>query len=100
MLDRLMYDEDLVATVIEEFLTEMPQHIEALRRAVELKDMQGAERKSHLIKGAAANVGGDELRAVAFKMERAAKGGEIDFVAAHLDEINLQFLRLKNAITE
>jgi PAS domain S-box-containing protein len=100
MLDRLMNDEELMQIVIHEFLNDMPKQIEALRNLVAGKDMLGAQRKAHLIKGAAANVGGEALRAVAIEMEKAAKAGNVDHVAARVNELGLQFLRLKKAMTD
>ena len=78
MMARLMDDEDLARTVIEGFLEDIPQQIEALRGYLEAGDAAGAERQAHTIKGASANVGGEALRAVAFEMEKAGKAGDLD----------------------
>ncbi len=58
----------------------------------------GTERQAHTIKGASSNVGGEALRAVAFEMEKAARAGELKSVTARLSELEMQFIRLKEAM--
>jgi len=100
MMARLMDDEELARTVAEGFLEDVPRQIEALRGYLEAGDVPGAERQTHTIKGASANVGGERLRAVAFEMENAAKAGDLDAVKAHMAELKAQFDRLKQAMTK
>jgi len=85
--------------VIREFLNDMPEQIEALRNLVEVEDALGAQNKAHLIKGAAANVGGEALRAVAIEVETAASAGNMGHVTGLMNELALQFLRLREAMT-
>ena len=100
MMARLMDDEDLARKVAEGFLEDIPRQIEALRDYRETGDTPGAERQAHTIKGASANVGGEALRAVAFEMEKAAESGNLEYVMAHLPEMERQFARLKGAMNE
>jgi CheY-like chemotaxis protein len=55
---------------------------------------------AHTIRGAAANVGGEALRAAAFDLERAAKQRDLDLARGHTAELEVQFDRLKQAMTE
>ena len=87
---RMMDDEDLARTVAEGFLEDIPRQIEALRGYLEAGDAPGAERQAHTIKGAAANMGGEHLREVAFEMEKAGKAGDLE----------REFARLKEAMTK
>ena len=99
MTQRLMNDAELVEMVTTDFLADMPAQIQALRSFAERGDLQGAANKAHLIKGASSNVGGEALRAVAYEIEKAGKTGDLEFVVASLDEMDLQFQRLKDAMT-
>ena len=99
MLERLMDDQDLADAVIEAFLADTPHQLEALRSLTGLKDLQGAQTRAHTIKGASSSIGGEELRALALEMEMACQQGNLEFVAAHLDELELRFVRLKGALT-
>ena len=100
MLERLMGDEDLAREVIGEFLNDIPRQIEALKRCLGLADASSAWRQAHLLKGAAATVGGDALHALALEMENDGKAGKLEALAAHMDDLERQFLRLKEAMTE
>ena len=98
MLERLMNDQDLTRVVVEGFLEDIPDQIVALQHFVDEKDAAGSERQAHLIKGAAANVGGHQLRALAFEMENSGKTGDLEAIANRMDELSRQFLRLKDAM--
>jgi CheY-like chemotaxis protein/HPt (histidine-containing phosphotransfer) domain-containing protein len=99
MLERLMHDERLVQAVTDSFLDDFPRQLEALRGYIDAWEAPGAERQAHAIKGASANVGGEALRALAFEMEKAGKAGDLGSVRAHMDDLEREFVRLKEAIT-
>jgi len=98
MLERLMNDEEMARVVIEIFLEDMPCQIDSLRRYLDASDASGAERQAHLLRGAAATVGGEALCELACEMEKAGKTGDLGFVAARMDDLERQFLRLKTAM--
>lgn len=97
MMGRLMDDEDLVKTISEGFLADIPLQIEKLRAAIEAGDVEGARRQAHTIKGASSNVGGERLRAAAFDMEKKC-GGNMDDVRALLPKLETEFNLLKQAM--
>jgi HPt (histidine-containing phosphotransfer) domain-containing protein len=97
LMARLMDDEELMRAVAEGFLEDIPRQMEALRGCLEAGDAVGAKLKAHTIKGAAANVGGERLREVAAEMEKA---GDLDIVTACMADLDMQFDRLKHAMTE
>ena len=97
---RLMDDADLARIVVEGFVEDIPRQIAALKGYLKAADVSGAERQAHTIKGASANVGGDALAAVAFKMEMAGKAGDLDAVKTSMAELEAQFGRLNQAITD
>jgi PAS domain S-box-containing protein len=99
MSSRLMGDEQLMIEVIAEFLIDTPKQIAALRTLVNLKNAKGAGLRAHLIKGAASNVGGEAMRAVAYELEQAGKGGDLEVLAAGVEDLEREFLRLRDALT-
>jgi HPt (histidine-containing phosphotransfer) domain-containing protein len=94
-----MQDQDLARIVMNGFLQDIPRQIEALQRCLDVKDAPGAAIKAHLIKGAAANVGGEQLRSLGFEMEKSSRAGDLESIAFRMDELNHQFLRLKEAMS-
>jgi CheY-like chemotaxis protein/HPt (histidine-containing phosphotransfer) domain-containing protein len=100
MMVRMMDDNELARKVIAGFLEDIPRQIEVLKADLEFGDAQGATRQAHSMKSASASVGGEALRKVAFEMEIAAKAGDLDYVTARLPELEIQFARLKESLSE
>ncbi len=97
---RLMDDEDLVRTIGAAFLEDMPKQISALREHIDQGKAAPAGGQAHKIRGAAANVGGMALSAVAFEMEKAGKAGRLDEIAAFMPELERQFGLLRAHMRE
>jgi PAS domain S-box-containing protein len=100
LLERVMDDESLAQVVTETFLDDIPRQIEALRGYLDASNAASAERQAHSIKGASASVGGEALRALAFAMEKAGKAGDLGSVRARMDDLEREFVRLKEAMAE
>ena len=98
MSRRLEGDEALMQAVLEAVITDMPDDIEQLRRAVEADDLEQATAQAHKIKGASANISGLALSAVAKKMEQAGKVGDLKTIQQSLPELLQCFAQLTAAI--
>lgn len=95
MLERLMGDEELAATILQGFLADIPRQIQSLRGYLEAEDAPSAERQAHTIKGASANVGAEALRALTLEMEKAGQAGDLDSIKASLQELDAAFEEFK-----
>ena len=91
MMDRLMDDEDLVDTIIQGFLEDLPLQIEKLERFIQHRDVKGVTYQAHTIKGAAANVGGEALQEIAYGIEQAGLSGNVNGVGANMAELKRRF---------
>jgi CheY-like chemotaxis protein/HPt (histidine-containing phosphotransfer) domain-containing protein len=98
MKARLMDDEELMWTVLDSFILDVPDQIEAIREYLKAKDVPGVERQAHTIKGASANVGGEVLRQVAFEMEKAARDGDLIVAGEYLPDLEEAFNHLQKEI--
>ena len=98
IMERLLGDEKLAAKLIAGFLYYIPAQLTLLRGCVNGGDMPGVEQQAHAIKGAALNVGGTALGAVALEMEKAARTGNRDAVSASLLELERAVEHLKQAM--
>jgi HPt (histidine-containing phosphotransfer) domain-containing protein len=98
VLSRMQGDKDLATIVMEGFLKDIPHQIQALRDFVQSGDTAGSARQAHSIKGASATVGGERLRKAAAEMEKAADAGDMDTVANQIEDLEAQFLLLRNAL--
>jgi HPt (histidine-containing phosphotransfer) domain-containing protein len=100
MMARLMDDQELARIVVDGFLEDAPRLIEALRSCLGSGDAPGAIRGAHTIKGAAATVGGEALRAVAAAMEKAATVGDFEALTARLPNLESELDRLRAAMSD
>ncbi|MBN2875278.1 MAG: response regulator, partial [Spirochaetales bacterium] len=83
-LDRLMGDEELMRDICAAFIEDSPSQLANLEAALESGDVATAERAAHSIKGAAANVGGERVRALAYQIEKDAHIGALDAARSRL----------------
>jgi HPt (histidine-containing phosphotransfer) domain-containing protein len=100
MEERLVGDEELERLVVGGFLEDIPKQLETLKDCLTSGDATGALRQVHSIKGASANVGGEALRAAALETENAGQGGNLDAIMARMPDLEFQFARLKEAMSD
>jgi len=92
LLERLMGDTKLVASVIEMFVQSMPARIAAVEKHLAAKAVAAVHAEAHAIKGSALNAGFTALSATAREMEHAAKTGDLELVQELVDELKRQFV--------
>jgi HPt (histidine-containing phosphotransfer) domain-containing protein len=98
MLERLMGDQDLIGTVIEVFLDDIPQQLSDLLRMISAGDVAGTERLAHSIRGASGTLAAERFSETAHKIELEARGGEIGRAAAHVPELEARLAELTSAL--
>jgi CheY-like chemotaxis protein len=100
MKQRLMNNEDLIRKVIETFSSDMAVQITLLKTAIIDKDFVLAALQAHKIKGAAANVSGISLSALASIVEDASKAEDLETLLKMLPKIEGDFILLKANMDE
>ncbi len=100
LMERLMNDQELEALLITGFLEDTPPQIQALKDFLVAGEMSAVQRQAHLLKGAAANLSGESLRAVAAELEKTGRQGELPAAWAQFDALELEFERLKAALQQ
>jgi len=98
VMERLMDDTALAEVIFKAFLEDIPHQIEKLKELLQAGDSHAAGRQAHSIKGAAANVGGERLRELALKMEKAADANDLGTVGGLIAELENRFLELSSEI--
>ena len=97
MAKRLMGDEQLALQICGVVVDEIPRQFAELRRLVAAGDVHASERQAHTIKGAALNIGAEDLRLVAYDMEVAGRSGDREAVNRLLPAMEEQLLRVLTA---
>ncbi len=100
LLERLTGDRALVRTVALCFLEDIPKQIESLRGSLDAEDAKAAARHAHSLKGAAATVGAESLRNLAFALEQASLAEDLASVKASLGLLEREFGRVQQAMQE
>lgn len=100
LVNRHMGDEDLVQVVLEGFLEDVPRQLENLKNSFEASDLAGVVRHAQSIQGAAANVGGENLRRAASELEKSAKGKIMEHIRSNFADLEKQLELLKGALLE
>jgi PAS domain S-box-containing protein len=98
LLDRLMGDQALASKVVTGFLNDVPQQLSTLKMRLEAGDANGAKLQAHTLKGAAAAVAAEALRALSFKAQEAVAAGELSRALALLPHLEEQFELLKSTL--
>ena len=78
LLERLMGDRELAGMIVREFLASAPAQLNGLRERVEQGDFAGLLARAHGLKGSAATVSAENLRALALALEGAGKAKELE----------------------
>ena len=98
LLDRLLGDQGVARQVIAGFLNDVPWQLRSMKKRLDAGDAQGARLLAHTLKGAAATVSAEALRAIALAMERAAAAGQCDHCGELLPRAIEEFERLKSTL--
>jgi CheY-like chemotaxis protein/HPt (histidine-containing phosphotransfer) domain-containing protein len=95
LLDRVMGNTQLAHRVVARFLLDMPQQLLALSAALSSQDAKTARLAAHSIKGAAANVGGVQVRRAAQALEAVGETGNFAEVDRLLPALNEEWERFR-----
>ncbi len=98
MLKRLLGDKNLVKKIIQGFLIDIPKQIDILKGFLKQGDLSNICRQAHSIKGAAANVGGEELKEAALTLEKEAGSGKSTGIDSFVSNLEEKFDQLKTAM--
>jgi len=93
-------DVEILREIVREFLDVSVTDIQQLRDMVANSNAETAGQQAHKIKGAAANIGAEALRAVALEIETSAKANDLEKVNNLLDRIEQEFNTLKSTLNE
>jgi PAS domain S-box-containing protein len=78
VLRRLDGDMDMFKELMTEFLSYVPEHVGNLEKAVGKADVKWVIREAHTIKGAAGNLGANNLAEFALRLEQLGRTGNLD----------------------
>jgi PAS domain S-box-containing protein len=98
LLGRLMGDRKLASDILRVFFQDVPCQLNNLRQRLEEADAPGVRMHAHALKGAAAAVSANDLRAIAHAMEQSSKAEQLDHCSELLPRAVEEFRRFKSAL--
>ncbi|MBT3342510.1 MAG: response regulator [Gemmatimonadetes bacterium] len=97
-LDRMGNDADLLAELVEAFLGDVPNQLGMLHEATAAEDVERMWRTAHGLKGAAANLGAEQVRATAHRIEVAGREGGLPAGADLIKQLEEELGRLESVM--
>ncbi len=88
---RLLNDQTLLQTILKMFIDDTPLQLIQLRHHLGKKDLKELILRAHSLKGAASNVGAEQLRQTAASIESAARAENISTIFDSIVQFNDQF---------
>jgi len=93
-LARLQGNRKLLKEIAGMFLTELPQHMAAIREAIDQADSHKLDRAGHTLKGAVGNFCANSARDAAFALEKIGKSGDLTGAAEAYGVLQQELERL------
>lgn len=87
-------DRDFLFEIIEGFKDNVTKQLAILEQAITAGDAETVRREAHSIKGGAANLTAEKLRAVAFELENIGHSGELGEAGEALARLTEEFQKL------
>ncbi len=90
-------DPDFLASVIDQFLNDIPRHLDGIRQAIEHHDAESLMKIAHGLKGSCRNIGAKPLADVCFALEQLGRGGSTEGAAPILAQLEAEESRVRSA---
>jgi HPt (histidine-containing phosphotransfer) domain-containing protein len=87
---------DLIITIVDSFLDDCPDYMDAIREAVETGDAEVLKREAHGLKGAAGSLRAQSASEAAEALEEMGRSDDFAEAEAALDTLEQEIDRLKD----
>lgn len=99
LLNRTGGDKELLEELLNLFLKNFPDQLQALKQALQNNDTEQVTHQAHTIKGASANLGAYALKNAALSMETAGKDNDPVLAQAALKQLDSEFEKFETVIS-
>lgn len=96
LVDLLDQNPDLIATIIDSFLGDCPDYMQAIRGAVEEGDAEVLRREAHGLKGAAGSLRAEPASEAASTLEEIGHSGDFSEADVALERLEREIDHLKD----
>jgi HPt (histidine-containing phosphotransfer) domain-containing protein len=97
-----IFEDDIegIADLLEAAMRTGRAQQDTLREAIARNDLDTVVRASHAIKGSTANIGGNDVAAIAGRIEETARAGVWDGIASDADALDAAYELLRAAVVD
>jgi two-component system sensor histidine kinase/response regulator len=95
---RLGGDLEFMLEIVQEFMNFAPAQIEGIRAEVRSGNAPGIEHACHTLKGAAASINAEQIRAIALRLEEIGRSTDLRNAETALAELEAEFKRLQDFV--
>jgi len=99
LLNRTGGDEELLEELLNLFLKNFPDQLQALKQALQHNDIEQVAHQAHTIKGSSANMGAYALKNAALSMETAGKDNDPILAQVALKQLYSEFNKFQMFIS-
>ncbi|WP_291321253.1 response regulator [Desulfonatronospira sp.] len=99
-IERMMQDQELVRTILEQFLKDAPQRLQQVKEGVLSQDFDAVYKSAHNLKGLAANISAPGLCQAAERMEHLAYSRETESLERQLPALERAFAELDRLLQQ
>ncbi len=99
LLNRTGGDKELLEELLNLFLKNFPDQLQALKQALQYNDIEQIAHQAHTIKGSSANMGAYALKNAALSMETAGKNNDPILAQAALNQLYSEFNKFQMFIS-
>ena len=91
-------EPDILKELIELFLEDAPNQVEALKEATEMGDAQSVERTAHTLKGSCGNLGAVRMAAICAELEVIRRSGDLAPILTQISRLEEEYGRVRAAL--
>lgn len=91
-------DRDTEVMLIDLFISDSGEILAKLKAAAGAEDVNGMREAAHSLKGSAANMGAEPLRALCAQLESLSKAGTVQDAPALLARIETEFVQVSDIL--
>jgi HPt (histidine-containing phosphotransfer) domain-containing protein len=88
LLKRTDGDKELACELMEMYLQQVAENMAAIEDAINKKDAKQVQFVAHSLKGSSADLSAEQVRGLAYQMERIGASGELSGAPALLAQLN------------
>ncbi|MEE8432368.1 MAG: response regulator [Candidatus Desulfatibia sp.] len=99
LLNRTGGDKELLEELLNLFLKNFPDQLQALKQALQNNDTEQVTHQAHTIRGASANLGAYALKNAALSMETAGKDNDPVLAQAALKQLESEFEKFQTVVS-